>query len=250
VALHDPRPSCTICIPARNEAATIAPIVRDLCALRDSGAVLDDVLVVDDCSTDGTGSIAARAGARVVRTVDVLGRAGWSRGKGDAISASLVACETDLIGWVDGDLIDFPASFVDPLFDALILDDHVQLVKGAFTRVNPDGSATVGGRVTALTARPLLRLMFPALAAIGDPLSGVFAGRVDTLRGLRLEPDYGVDVGVLIDVWERYGSGSIREVHLGKLVHERQSLERLTDMATMVARAIIGRAHSPAARTA
>ena len=212
--------------------------------------MIDDVLVVDDSSTDGTGSIAARAGARVVRTIDVLGHAGRSRGKGDAIAASLAACETDLIGWVDGDLVDFPASFVEPLFDALIVDDDVQLVKGAFTRLSPDGSATLGGRVTALTARPLLRLMFPALSVIGDPLSGVFAGRVATLRSLRLEPDYGVDVGVLIDVWLRYGSGSIQEVYLGELVHERQSMDRLTDMATMVARTIIGRAESPAARTA
>ena len=240
MSIHEPRPSITLCIPAHNEAATIGKVVEYIRRFADGCLhVVDEILVVDDRSVDGTGAIASRAGARVVRTDDYC--EGGSRGKGDAVRTSLHACETDLIGWMDGDLVEFPERLVPDLFAPLLDDDSVQLVKGAFTRLNVDGSTVIGGRVTSLTAKPLLGLLNPELASLADPLSGVFAGRTDVLRGFDIEPDYGVDIGIVLDVSARFGPWAIREVHLGHIVHRQQDIERLSAMATMVARTIIDR---------
>jgi glucosyl-3-phosphoglycerate synthase len=240
MSIHEPRPSVTLCIPARNEAATIGRVVEYVRGFRDGRLrAVDEILVVDDRSDDGTGDIARAAGARVVRTDDHC--PGGSRGKGDAVWTSLQACDTDLIGWMDGDLVEFPDRLVPDLFAPLVDDDSVQLVKGAFTRINADGTTVVGGRVTSLTAKPLLALLNPELAALADPLSGVFAGRTEVLRTFDIEPDYGVDIGIVLDVSSRFGPWAIREVHLGHIVHRQQEIDRLSAMATMVARTIIDR---------
>ncbi len=60
----------SVCIPARNEAATIGPIVQGIVSTLTSAGggvpLVDDVVVVDDGSTDGTAAIASSAGARVI----------------------------------------------------------------------------------------------------------------------------------------------------------------------------------------
>ena len=229
-----------MCIPAHNEAATIGGVVEYVRQFRENNPrLIDEILVVDDRSDDGTAAIAASAGARVVRTADYCLEG--SSGKGDAVWTSLQVCETDLIGWMDGDLVEFPDRLVPDLFAPLLDDDSVQLVKGAFTRISTDGSMVVGGRVTSLTAKPLLGLLNPELASLTDPLSGVFAGWTRIIRECEIERDYGVDVGIVLDVSSRFGPWAIREVNLGHIVHRQQDIDRLSVMATMVARTIIDR---------
>jgi len=240
MSIFEPRPSITMCIPAHNEAATIGRVVEYVRRFRDDHPrLVDEILVVDDRSDDGTANVAVAAGARVVTTAEYC--PGGSRGKGDAVWASLQACETDLIGWMDGDLVEFPERLVPELFAPLMDDDSVQLVKGAFTRINADGTTVVGGRVTSLTAKPLIEILNPELAQLADPLSGVFAGRAKVIREFDIERDYGVDVGIVLDVSRRFGPWAIREVHLGRIVHRQQDIDRLSVMATMVARTIIDR---------
>ncbi len=229
-----------MCIPAHNEAATIGQVVRYVRQFRDEHPrLIDEIVVIDDRSDDATASIASAEGARVVRTVDHC--PDGSRGKGDAVRTSLHVCETDLIGWMDADLVEFPTLLVPELFGPLLDDDSVQLVKGAFTRINTDGSMVVGGRVTSLTAKPLLGLLRPELASLADPLSGVFAGRTSVLRSCDIERDYGVDIGIVLDVSRQFGPWAICEVNLGHIVHRQQDIDQLSAMATMVARAIIDR---------
>lgn len=229
-----------MCIPAHNEAKTIGHVVRYARRFREEHPqMLDEILVVDDRSTDDTAAIARAEGARVVRTVDHCPEG--SRGKGDAVWTSLQACQTELIGWMDADLVEFPEQLIPEMFAPLLDDDTVQLVKGAFTRINADGSTVVGGRVTSLTAKPLLALLNPELASLADPLSGVFAGRTEILRGFAIEPDYGVDIGIVLDVCAHFGPWAIREINLGHIVHRQQDINRLSVMATMVARTIIDR---------
>ena len=229
-----------MCIPAHNEAATIGHVVRYVKRFcNEFPRLVDEILVVDDRSTDNTASVARKAGATVVRTVDHC--PDGSVGKGDAVWTSLHVCKTDLIGWMDGDLVEFPQRLIPDLFAPLMDDDSVQLVKGAFTRMNADGSTVVGGRVTTLTAKPLLSLLNPELATLADPLSGVFAGRTEIIRDLTIERDYGVDIGIVLDVSAQFGPWAIREVNLGQLVHRQQDMDRLAVMATMVARTIIDR---------
>ena len=241
MSIIEPRPSVTLCIPAHNEAATISPLVRQLRnEAAQPGSLVDEILVIDDRSTDSTAMLARQAGARVVSTDDYCESFGGSVGKGDAIWTSLLVCETDLIGWVDADLTQRDKHLVDKMFAPLVESDDVVLVKGTFTRV-ANGVRRSGGRVTTLTARPLISLLFPELMQFSDPLSGMFAGRTYELSSLWLDCDYGVDVGILLDVCRIHGIDAIREVNLGEISHRSRSLEDLAGCADMVTRAILVR---------
>lgn len=233
--------SATLCIPAHNEASTIGRIVMNIRQSLVVPGTVQEILVVDDRSTDGTGLIAQRAGARVIRTEDWCALNGGSLGKGDAIWASIAACRTDLIGWIDGDLTRFDMRLLGSVFGSLRDDPRTQLVKGSFDRINADGDI-VEGRLTALTARPLLGFFYPELASLNEPLGGIFALRRSVAVELSLDPDYGVDVGVLIDVYERFGFEAIREIGVGILSHQSRPLTALADTAQMISRAILSRA--------
>lgn len=233
--------SATLCIPARNEALTIGRMIEHIQDNLLWPGVIDEILVIDDRSVDGTGDIASRAGARVVRTEDVSSVIGEPMGKGDAIWTSIAVCRTDLIGWIDGDLTAFDVDSVGQLFTMLRDLPWLQLVKGAFDRMSPDGEL-VEGRLTVLTARPLLQIFYPELARLYEPLGGIFAMRTPLAADLSLDSDYGVDVGMIIDVLERCGPEAITEVHMGILSHRSRSLEALADTAHMISRAILSRA--------
>lgn len=238
----DDRPSITLCIPARNEEATVGYVVRTIRrSLIDRLGYVDEVLVVDDRSTDDTARLARRAGARVVSSWDVCRWPDGSRGKGDALWTSIHACNTELIGWVDADLQNLDPEALSGLFEPLRSRPEIHLVKGRFERF-AHGRPQGPGRVTALTAGPLIRLLFPELGWVREPLGGLFAGRVSSFRQLELESDYGVDVGVLLDVAMRNGVESVTEVNLGAISHRNRDLGDLAHMAEQVARTILTRA--------
>ena len=234
--------SRTICIPAHNESKTIYSVVRALQEAIDSRSDFDcDVMVVDDRSSDQTGMIAAETVATVVSTESLCRKFGGSSGKGDAIYASLVSCRTDLMAWVDGDLAQMDAERVLHMFDPLEKDSRIQLVKGSFQRWS-NGSVGEEGRVTALTARPLLELLHPTFNSLSQPLSGLFAARRSVVGNLWLDFDYGVDIGIALDIFQMYGSKSITEVDLGPISHRQRPLSQLAITALQVARAIVSRA--------
>lgn len=240
------RPSTTICIPARNEAATVGSVVRRIRrSLVERDARVDEILVVDDHSDDDTAREAVRAGARVVTTSSYGEHLVTRGGKGDAVWVGLRECRTDLVGFVDADLTRLRPGALWNLFVPLIDDGNVQLVKGYVTRV-VDERTVEEGRVSALTARPLLSLLHPLAADVREPLGGMFAGRTDELGSLWLDSDYGVDVGIVLDIIERHGRGSVIDVPLGRISHRNRPLSELTLTATQVARAILARSRSSA----
>jgi glucosyl-3-phosphoglycerate synthase len=221
----------SVCIPARDEATTVGAIVSTIRrALPD---LVDEVVVVDDGSTDATGAVAAAAGATVV------GRSG--EGKGQAMRAALAACAGDVVAFVDADLRQFTPAFVLGLLGPLLLHDDVTLVKAHYQRPL-DGRPGEGGRVTELVAKPLLALLFPELAAIRQPLGGEYAGRRCVLERCRFDDGYGVDVGLLIDVAERHGVQSIAQVDLGTRLHRNRPLAELVPQAHQVMEAVLDRA--------
>lgn len=242
MSLANLRPTITVCIPAHNEESTVGNIVRHLRDMyQRRRQFIDEIIVVDDRSSDRTAQVARVAGARVIRTQDECAIFGGSIGKGDAIWASLRACRTQLIGWVDADLVSYPENMVEEIFDPLLSNPNIKLVKGSFCRVDENRKPVVGGRVTALTARPLLEMFFPELMRLRDPLSGMFGGRTEEIGALMLDADYGVDIGIVLDLAAKYGSESICEVQVGELMHRNRPLGELTTMATMVVRAIMSR---------
>lgn len=220
--------SISVCIPARDEEATVGGVVGAIVhALVERQALVDEVLVVDDRSADRTAAVARDAGARVVETEEPVG-------KGAALWTSLAASDGDLVVWCDADVRGFDPRFVIGLAGPMLLHDDVDFVKGHYERNS--------GRVTELVARPVIALLHPELAGFAQPLSGEFAGRRALLESLPFTTDYGVDLGLLIDVAREVGLDRIAQVDLGVRVHRNRPLEELTPQAQQVLRAALERA--------
>ena len=238
------RESVSVCVPALNEAETIEPIVRDLVDMMERGAI-DQVLVVDGGSTDGTPELAHRAGAEVRPQAELLPNYGPVLGKGDAMWRALTAMHGDIVVFVDGDSGEFGPHFACGLAGPLLFDPAVEYVKGYYRRPFKVGDVTLpegGGRVTELTARPLLELFFPELAAIQQPLAGEMAARRDLLSRLAFTTGYGVEIALLIDIYREVGIEAIAEVDLDVRQNRHQPIQALGEMAGAVARAVLARA--------
>lgn len=214
-----PAEKISVVVPVLNESRTIASVVR----FAKKSPLVGEVLVVDDGSIDGTPELAAAAGARVV-TSSMLG-------KGASMEDALQEARYEILLFLDGDLRGLNRDLIQ-LMVAPLHKNETDFVKAKFTRS--------AGRVTILTAKPLLRTYFPELAHLTQPLGGIIAVRRDLLRQLRFENDYGVDIGLLIDALAQ--RARIFEVDIGSLKHDSKPLELLGDMATQVARTILERA--------
>jgi glucosyl-3-phosphoglycerate synthase len=232
-----------VCIPARDEAGTVGAVVAGVClALTAAGGGVDlveEIVVVDDGSRDDTAGVARRAGARVVR-------APAGRGKGEAMMLGVEASDTELLVFLDADVTNFGPHFVTGLLGPLLTDwgpgqPDVALVKGYYERPL-HGEPAAGGRVTELVARPVIDLLFPHLSGVRQPLAGETAAPRTVLDKTGLAPGYGVELGLLIDVAERFGVEQVVQVDLGVRVHRNRPLSELRPQATDVLRAALGRA--------
>lgn len=224
--------SVGVILPARNEAETLGLIVHAI--KRDLSDLVDRIIVVDDGSVDATPVVAELAGARVVPSPD-------GPGKGQAMRAGLDAIDTDIVVFCDADLYEFESHFITRLLDPLRERPEIQFVKAVYRRPLGD-QPDEGGRVTELVARPLLSLLFPELAHITQPLGGEYAGRREALRSVRFEDGYGVEIGLLIDIAERYGVDSIAQADLGVRLHRNRPLHQLVPTAREVMAAVLARA--------
>ena len=238
---------CTVsvCMPARDEASPVGSVVRAVVqpfvAEHGGDGLVDEVIVVDDGSTDDTAGEARRAGARVVRGP------GGAGGKGRAMAVSLEASGGDVVAFLDADVANTTPAFVTGLLGPLLTNDGVALVKGFYTRPL-HGEPTGGGRVTELVARPVLELLFPELSAVRQPLAGETAGHRWVFEKVGFADGYGVELGLLIDVARSLGADRIAQVDLGERIHRNRPLHELRPQAVDVLRAALERAR-PSPRT-
>jgi glucosyl-3-phosphoglycerate synthase len=225
----------SVVIPARNEQRTVGSVVGSVAhSLIATVPVVDELIVMDSDSTDATGDVAARAGAVVYRTGDVMPSVGSFSGKGEALWKSLLVSKGDLLVFVDADLTRWGPHFVSGLLGPLLADEQIQLVKGFYTRVRTesDGStSTEGGRVTELVARPLISLWWPELAGVVQPLAGEWAARRTLMESLSIPVGYGVELATLIDTVSRHGLDAVAQVDLGSRAHRHQANHDLALMA-------------------
>ena len=241
----------SVVLPARDEEATVGRLVGAL-VQRWVHAVplVDEVVVMDSDSADATAAVAAAAGADVVATADVLPGHGSRPGKGEALWKSLAATTGDLVVFLDADLLGDVAHYVPGLLGPLLRDPAVQYVKGCYTRPLEVDGVTVpagGGRVTELTARPLLNALWPELAGVVQPLGGEYAGRRSVLEQVPFVSGYGVEVGLLIDLLELTGLAGLAQVDLGVRRHTSQGQEALGAMAGQVVSTVLARTGSAGA---
>ncbi|OGT92291.1 MAG: hypothetical protein A2286_10140 [Gammaproteobacteria bacterium RIFOXYA12_FULL_61_12] len=214
-----PSACATVVIPARNEAKCIAGVVAY--ALADPATA--EVIVIDDSSIDNTAELARRAGAKVL-TSSMLG-------KGASMHDGVAAAQGGLLVYLDGDLTGLRSGIVTDLCGPL-LRGEADFVKACFGRA--------GGRVTELTAKPMLKIFFPELAHFKQPLGGIIAARKPLLQALIFEDGYGVDVGLMLDA--HLAGARLAEVDIGSIEHDCQPLHDLTLMANEIARVIFSRA--------
>ncbi len=235
----------SVVLPARDEADTVGEVVGTIRrTLVDRVGLVDEILVVDADSRDGTPEVARAAGARVVRQADVLPHLGSRAGKGEAMWKGLAAARGDVLVYLDADIVDIGPRFVVGLLGPLLQDTGVRLTKAVYDRplaLAGQVQGSQGGRVTELLARPALALWFPELAVIAQPLSGEIAARRSLLETLPFVQGYGVEVAMLIDVAERHGIDAIAQVDLGRRTHGHQSLAALGRMAGELLQVLVER---------
>lgn len=220
------------CIPARNEAATIGSVVSTCMSMIGAG-LLDELIVVDDGSADATANIARDAGATVLMNLG-------GTGKGQALRSAAEETRSDILLFLDGDVTNFSASFVTRMLLPMFVHPALQLVKARYRRLS-SRSPGGGGRVTELVARPLLERFYPDLASIAQPLAGESAVRRSALDLVGLDDGYGIEIGLLIDVYTRFDRDSIAEVDLGERSHRDRPLSGLHDHARHVMAAVLDR---------
>jgi glucosyl-3-phosphoglycerate synthase len=205
----------SVIIPALNEEKAIASVIKY--ALSDPAT--GEVIVVDDSSIDQTAEIARAAGA-VVITSSMLG-------KGISMRDGVAVARFEFVVFLDGDLSGLQPNIISDMVSPL-RNNQADFIKAKFGRG--------GGRVTELTAKPMLKVFFPELAHFSQPLGGIISGRVSLFKNLSFEAGYGVDIGLLLGALRK--GARLAEVDIGSLEHESQPLTDLTSMAFEVSRVI------------
>lgn len=225
----------SVVIPARNEEATVGEVVRLIRKeLMTDTPLVDELVVMDSLSHDGTAAQAKAAGADVHSVADVVPELGVQAGKGEALWKSLFVTTGDILVFVDADLTMWGSHFVTSLLGPLLTSDQVLLARGFYDRMLDLGSGVSleGGRVTELVARPLLAIHRPDLSRVVQPLAGEWAIRRSLFASLPVPVGYGVELSTLLDTHDRHGLDAIAQVDLGSRAHKHQNLHDLAVMAS------------------
>ena len=235
------RDTVSVIVPTRETATTIEATVRAIAGLCEAGLV-DQLAVVDADSADGTAAIAAGTGAETYSESELMPELGPVRGKGDAMWRALSIARGEIVVYLDGDVHDFGPHYVSGLLGPLIEPGGIDFVKGFYRRPFALGPVEVedgGGRVTELTAKPLLEILVPELAAFRQPLAGECAARRPLLEELPYATGYGVEIAMLVAVWQRLGLERMAQVGLGSKRNSHQALPQLREMAREVIEALL-----------
>ena len=211
----------TLIIPTLNEEKTIRQVIE----LAGKSSLVNEILVVDDKSQDDTLKVAKVDSVKLYTSTKL--------GKGASMRDGMLLAKNEAIVYLDADILTYPSDIIERLTSP-ILNNEADFVKSCFDRQ--------AGRVTELVAKPLLSILFPDLNKFSQPLSGMVAARKSFLKDIEFENDYGVDIGLLIDMHLK--RARIAEVNIGYIENRMQSWEALAKMSREVSLSIIKRARA------
>jgi glucosyl-3-phosphoglycerate synthase len=232
----------SVVLPALNEQDTVGSVVETIVPML--GGLVDELIVLDSGSTDDTEIRAVAAGARVISREQALPELAPQPGKGEVLWRSLAATVGDIVVFIDSDLVDPDPMFVPKLVGPLLTNDGIHLVKAFYRRplrLRGAHDANGGGRVTQLVARPLLAALRPELSCVLQPLGGEYAGTRELLTSVPFAPGYGVEIGLLVDTYDRLGLDAIAQVNLGVRAHRNRPLTELGSMSRQVIATLLSR---------
>ncbi len=225
----------SLCFPTLNEEKTIGKsIVVMKSELMDRYPLIDEIAVIDSGSTDKTLSIAEKFGANTYLASDYLPEEGECRGKGENLWKALYLLKGDIIVYVDADISNIHHRFAYGLIGPLLEDPEVKFVKAFYNRPfkNATGIApSGGGRVTEILIRPLFSQFFPELSGVIQPLSGEYAGYRDIFEQITFPIGYGVETGMLIDIYQKWGLNAIAQTNIDLRIHRNQQVSSLGKMS-------------------
>jgi nucleotide-binding universal stress UspA family protein len=235
----------SLAIPALNEEETVGQVLSMVQThLIEKYPLVDELVLIDSNSSDHTRQIAQDLGVPVHIHQELLPAYGARSGKGEALWKSLFVTHGDILLWIDSDIVNIHPRFVYGVLGPLLLDPEIQFVKGFYQRPLTAGrkvTPAAGGRVTELTARPLLNLFYPELSGVIQPLSGEYGGRRSALEQMTFYSGYGVETGLLIDAYEKYGLQAIAQVDLLERIHHNQSLQALSKMSFVIIQTVLSK---------
>ena len=208
----------TVIIPALNEQATIRKVIQ----IVKKSSCVSEIIVIDDKSTDDTVAEARKEQVKIFTST--------KKGKGTSMREGIMLASHNIIAFVDADITTYPDDVIERL-TLPILNNEADFVKSYFERQ--------AGRVTELVAKPLLSFLFPSISHFKQPLSGMIAGKKELFEKIMIEDDYGVDIGILIDMHQK--GARIEEVSLGYIENRMQSIAQLGKMSKEVTKAILKR---------
>jgi glucosyl-3-phosphoglycerate synthase len=225
----------SVVIPTHNEAATIGAIVAATKSrLMDELPLVDEIVVIDSRSVDGTADIARAAGARVFEHDAIAAPSDPMRGKGVALWKALFVTRGDIIVCIDADIKNFDVHFIYGLIGPFLQNDATLFAKACYRRpfiIDGNTYDNYGGRVTEILVRPLLSAFVPELAAIHQPLSGEYAFRREPIEAIPFSSGYGVEIGLIFDLYRNYGLECFAQVDMGVRHHRNRPVWELGKMA-------------------
>ena len=203
--------------------------------------LVDEVVVINADSFDRTAEIAESKGFKAYQHSEIASGLNSYKGKGEGLWKSLFVLKGDIIIWCDSDIRNFSSRFIYGLLGPLLTDDKISFVKAFYQRplkINGAYMKGEGGRVTEIMIKPMLNFYYPELSHIYQPLSREYAGRKEVFERIPFFTGYGVEIGMLIDIYEKYGLESIAQINIKRRVHRNQPLSALSRMSFGILQAI------------
>lgn len=239
--------SISVCFPTLNEEKTVGKsVVMMKSELMDRYPLIDEIAVIDSGSTDKTVEIASEFGADTYVASEHLTEEGGFRGKGENLWKALFLLKGDIIVYIDADIANIHHRFVYGLVGPLLTYPEIKFVKALYERpfnLGDNVHASGGGRVTEILVRPLFSQFFPDLSVIVQPLSGEYAGYREIFEAIPFPVGYGVETGMLIDIYQKWGLDIMAQTDLDQRVHRNQEITALGKMSFGILQTFWNRLH-------